>query len=234
MTESGLTPAGLGLGDAPPDGIQALTEEVKRTRHRRDHCSPRCQDRHYGPGAGEGERGFPGRRAWRRPTRPGVPRGRGRRPGSPAPSLAAPGGNGCGRSFPVAVHRLRQVGPPDRPGYLYRPCRMGRPGQRSALEQADLQPYTPFGALLAGTGVRVDEIQVTHGHAGPLEAEDIQHAGLPFMVNALANSGAPVCATPPARAWLPAGSQAGPGAGSPPDAEVASGPAPRSSLSCFN
>ena len=71
-------------------------------------------------------------------------------------------------------------------GGAWRPCRMGRPGQRPALEQADLQPYTPFGALLAGTGVRVDEIQVTHGHAGSLEAEDIQHAGIPFMVNALA------------------------------------------------
>ena len=32
MTESGLTPAGLGPGEAPPDSIQALTEEIKRTR----------------------------------------------------------------------------------------------------------------------------------------------------------------------------------------------------------
>jgi Protein of unknown function (DUF3618) len=32
MTESGPTPAGLGPGDAPPDSIQALTEEIKRTR----------------------------------------------------------------------------------------------------------------------------------------------------------------------------------------------------------
>jgi Protein of unknown function (DUF3618) len=32
MTESGLTPAGPGPGDAPPDGIQALTEEIERTR----------------------------------------------------------------------------------------------------------------------------------------------------------------------------------------------------------
>ena len=32
MTESGLTPAGSGPGDAPPDDIQALTEEIKRTR----------------------------------------------------------------------------------------------------------------------------------------------------------------------------------------------------------
>jgi len=32
MTESGLTPADPGPGDAPPDGIQALTEEIKRTR----------------------------------------------------------------------------------------------------------------------------------------------------------------------------------------------------------
>ena len=32
MTESGLTPAGPGPGDAPPDGIQALTEEIRRTR----------------------------------------------------------------------------------------------------------------------------------------------------------------------------------------------------------
>ena len=214
MTESGLTPAGLGPGDAPPDGIQALTEEVKRTRHRRDHCSPRCQDRHYGPGAGEGERGFPGRRAWRRPTRPGVREAAVEDPAARLPVSQRRVVMGAVEASRWAVHRLRQVGPPDRPGYLYRPCRMGRPGQRPALEQADLQPYTPFGALLAGTGVRVDEIQVTHGHAGPLEAEDIQHAGLPFMVNALANSGAPVCATPP-----------GPGAGSPPDAEVASGPA---------
>jgi Protein of unknown function (DUF3618) len=37
MTESGLAPAGPGHGDpgpgdAPPDGIQALTEEIERTR----------------------------------------------------------------------------------------------------------------------------------------------------------------------------------------------------------
>ena len=32
MTESGLTPAGLGPGDAPPDDIQALTEEIERIR----------------------------------------------------------------------------------------------------------------------------------------------------------------------------------------------------------
>jgi hypothetical protein len=32
MTESGLTPADHGPGDAPPDGIQALTEEIERTR----------------------------------------------------------------------------------------------------------------------------------------------------------------------------------------------------------
>jgi hypothetical protein len=32
MTQSGLTPAGPGPGDAPPDGIQALTEEIERTR----------------------------------------------------------------------------------------------------------------------------------------------------------------------------------------------------------
>ena len=32
MTESGLTPAGLGPGEAPPDDIQALTEEIRRTR----------------------------------------------------------------------------------------------------------------------------------------------------------------------------------------------------------
>jgi hypothetical protein len=32
MTESGLTPAGPGPGDAPPDAIQALTEEIRRTR----------------------------------------------------------------------------------------------------------------------------------------------------------------------------------------------------------
>ena len=87
---------------------------------------------------------------------------------------------------------------------------------------------------LAGTGGRVDEIQVTHGHAGPLEAEDMQHAGLSFMVDALANSGAPsACATPSAGARPPGRSQARTGAGSPPAAEVASGSAPRSSLSCF-
>ena len=32
MTESGLTPAGPGPGDAPPDSIQALTEEIRLTR----------------------------------------------------------------------------------------------------------------------------------------------------------------------------------------------------------
>ena len=32
MTQSGLTPAGPGPGDAPRDGIQALTEEIERTR----------------------------------------------------------------------------------------------------------------------------------------------------------------------------------------------------------
>ncbi len=32
MTESELTPADLGIGDAPPDSIQALTEEIQRTR----------------------------------------------------------------------------------------------------------------------------------------------------------------------------------------------------------
>jgi hypothetical protein len=32
MTESGLTPAGPGPGDAPPDAIQALTEEIRLTR----------------------------------------------------------------------------------------------------------------------------------------------------------------------------------------------------------
>ena len=32
MTESGLTPADPGPGDAPPDGIQALTVEINRTR----------------------------------------------------------------------------------------------------------------------------------------------------------------------------------------------------------
>jgi hypothetical protein len=33
MTESGLTPADLGPGDAPPDGIQTLlTEEIKQIR----------------------------------------------------------------------------------------------------------------------------------------------------------------------------------------------------------
>ncbi len=32
MTESGLSPADPGPGDPPPDGIQALTEEIKRTR----------------------------------------------------------------------------------------------------------------------------------------------------------------------------------------------------------
>ena len=32
MTESGLTPAGLGPGEAPADSIQALTEEIERTR----------------------------------------------------------------------------------------------------------------------------------------------------------------------------------------------------------
>ena len=32
MTQSGLTPADPGPGDAPPDSIQALTEEIKRTR----------------------------------------------------------------------------------------------------------------------------------------------------------------------------------------------------------
>jgi ABC-type transporter Mla subunit MlaD len=32
MTGSGLTPAGLGPGETPPDSIQALTEEISRTR----------------------------------------------------------------------------------------------------------------------------------------------------------------------------------------------------------
>ena len=32
MTESGLPPAGPGPGEAPPDSIQALTEEIRRTR----------------------------------------------------------------------------------------------------------------------------------------------------------------------------------------------------------
>jgi len=32
MTESGLTPASPGPGEAPPDSIQALTEEIGRTR----------------------------------------------------------------------------------------------------------------------------------------------------------------------------------------------------------
>ena len=32
MTESGLTPADPGPGDAPQDDIQALTEEIRRTR----------------------------------------------------------------------------------------------------------------------------------------------------------------------------------------------------------
>jgi len=32
MTESGLTPAGPGPGDAPPDAIQALTKEIRLTR----------------------------------------------------------------------------------------------------------------------------------------------------------------------------------------------------------
>ena len=31
MTESGLTPADPGPGDAPPDDIRALTEELQRT-----------------------------------------------------------------------------------------------------------------------------------------------------------------------------------------------------------
>lgn len=32
MTESGLTPASPGPGEAPPDSIQALTEEIRHTR----------------------------------------------------------------------------------------------------------------------------------------------------------------------------------------------------------
>ncbi len=32
MTESGLPPADLGPGEAPPDSIQALTEKIRRTR----------------------------------------------------------------------------------------------------------------------------------------------------------------------------------------------------------
>jgi Protein of unknown function (DUF3618) len=32
MTESGLAPADPGPGDAPSDGIRALTEEIERTR----------------------------------------------------------------------------------------------------------------------------------------------------------------------------------------------------------
>ncbi|HEY1345051.1 MAG TPA: hypothetical protein VGF54_08715, partial [Streptosporangiaceae bacterium] len=27
-------------------------------------------------------------------------------------------------------------------------------------------------------GIRIDEVEVAHGHADPFEAEDIQHAGL--------------------------------------------------------
>ena len=32
MTESGLPPASLDPGEAPPDSIQTLTEEIRRTR----------------------------------------------------------------------------------------------------------------------------------------------------------------------------------------------------------
>jgi Putative Actinobacterial Holin-X, holin superfamily III/Protein of unknown function (DUF3618) len=64
MTESGLTPADPGPGDAPPDGIQALTVEINRTREDVGETVAALAAKAdvKARGAGEGERGRRGLR----------------------------------------------------------------------------------------------------------------------------------------------------------------------------
>jgi EmrB/QacA subfamily drug resistance transporter len=76
----------------------------------------------------------------------------------------------------IAVHRLEQVDPPDRPPDLDRRGRVDRrPLEVAAVEDPQLEPDPVLGAFLPGANLRVEEVQVADDDANPLEDEGLQH-----------------------------------------------------------
>jgi hypothetical protein len=75
----------------------------------------------------------------------------------------------------LAVHRLEEVDPPDRPADLDRHGRVDRPLEVAAVEDPQLKPDPVLGALLPPVRFGVEEIQVADDDTDPLEDEGLQH-----------------------------------------------------------
>jgi EmrB/QacA subfamily drug resistance transporter len=75
----------------------------------------------------------------------------------------------------LAVHRLQQVDPPDRPADLDRRGGVDRPLQLAPVEDAQLQADPVLRPLLSRPLIRVKEVQVTDDNPDALEHESLQH-----------------------------------------------------------
>ena len=73
------------------------------------------------------------------------------------------------------VDRLEQVGAPDRALDHDRLRRVDRPVQLAPLEVPQLDAHALLGALLPGTGIGIDEVQVARDDTDPLEPECVEH-----------------------------------------------------------
>ena len=75
----------------------------------------------------------------------------------------------------LAVHRLQQVDPPDRPADLDWRGGVDRPLQLAPVEDPQLQADPVLGPLLSRPRIRVKEVQVTDDNPDALEHESLQH-----------------------------------------------------------
>ena len=75
----------------------------------------------------------------------------------------------------LAVHRLQQVDPPDRPADLDRGGGVDRPLQLAPVEDPQLQADPVLRPLLSRPRIRVKEVQVTDDNPDALEHESLQH-----------------------------------------------------------
>jgi len=75
----------------------------------------------------------------------------------------------------LAVHRLQQVDPPDRPADLDRRGGVDIPLQLAPVDDPQLQADSVLGSLLSRPRVGVNEVQVTDDNPDTLEHESLQH-----------------------------------------------------------
>jgi EmrB/QacA subfamily drug resistance transporter len=75
----------------------------------------------------------------------------------------------------LAIHRLKQVHPPDRPARRDRDGRVDSALELAPVDDPQLKPDAVLGAFLPRVRVRVKEVQVTNDNADFLEDKSLQH-----------------------------------------------------------